>query len=181
MMKKIIMTLLALVMILSLSATAFADTINNTNFTDGTATDTGEVEVTVHSDHTTVYEVDVSWSDLEFTYNFGRWDPQSHTYSGSWEDNKDTGNIVVTNHSNAVIQASASLAVDVVAEQAGVTVAFGEDVEIENAAEVSYGNRGTAPNKNIQVKLTGTPDVGTTTISWACVVTITDISAASGN
>lgn len=55
-----------------------------------------------------VYSIDVIWTDLTFTYTEGtaQWDPSNHDYSSTVEDPKwtdSTGEITVTNHSNAQI------------------------------------------------------------------------------
>ncbi|MBE6533383.1 MAG: hypothetical protein E7678_00205 [Ruminococcaceae bacterium] len=55
---------------------------------------------------TIVYSVDVTWTDVSFTYSEGnaQWNPEEHKYNSTvnnadWEDS--TGEITVTNHSNA--------------------------------------------------------------------------------
>ena len=58
-----------------------------------------------------VYSVDVTWDDVEFTYNNGstQWNPATHEYSSyitrpGWADGN--GKVTVTNHSNADVAIS---------------------------------------------------------------------------
>ena len=71
----------------------------------------GEIDVTVKyraSAEPAVYQVDLEWSSMVFTYTEAGtkvWDPTNHTYqmnvSGSWD--KTTAEIKVTNHSNVPV------------------------------------------------------------------------------
>lgn len=108
-MKKITVFALSLVLALSLCVPAFAaestvtsngdtqDIDVNARYVDGVATPT-------------VYNVDVSWDAMEFTYTVSgtrTWDAEKHEYavstSGAWTA---SGNeITVTNHSNTGIKA----------------------------------------------------------------------------
>ena len=108
-MKKLLTAVLALALSLSLCAPAFA--AESTITEDG-----GKKEIDVNAkyvdsvDTTTVYNVDVSWGAMEFTYTVSgtkTWNPETHTYevstSGAWTA---SGNeITVTNHSNTGIKA----------------------------------------------------------------------------
>lgn len=65
----------------------------------------------------TVYSVDITWGDMEFTYTAaaGVWDPTTHTITGAdggtWKVNNEGGNkIKVTNHSNTAVTATFSYA-----------------------------------------------------------------------
>ena len=51
--------------------------------------------------------VTIAWGDMEFAYYSGRWDAQSHTYSGGWKQESNGGNeITVQNDSNVALQVS---------------------------------------------------------------------------
>ena len=108
-MKKLLTAVLAFALLLSLCVPAFA--AESTVSGNG-----GKQEIDVNAkyvdsvDTTTVYNVDVSWGAMEFTYTVSgtkTWNPETHTYevstSGAWTA---SGNeIAVTNHSNTGIKA----------------------------------------------------------------------------
>lgn len=106
-MKKIITILLALALVLAMSTTAFAATIES---------DYGSQDIDVSAKFvdgvsvSTRYSVDVTWGAMEFTYTVSgtkNWDPETHTYTAStqptWTASGNT--ITVTNHSNTDITA----------------------------------------------------------------------------
>ncbi len=102
-MKKVFAILLALTLVLSLSTTALAagtgdyqQTVTG-SYKEGTAADT-------------VYSVDISWSDLSFTYTApaaGTWNPTTLKYDGAATQGtwSGTGTITVKNRSNTAITA----------------------------------------------------------------------------
>ena len=111
-MKRIISFTLALASALALAAPAMAEeaTIGQGNqnievyakYEDGSTTDT-------------VYSVDISWGNMQFTYaksGTRTWVPSTHTYedgtTSAWTADGNT--ITVTNHSNAEVTASFSFA-----------------------------------------------------------------------
>ena len=106
-MKKILSFVLVLAMLFSLSITAFAaESMTGTN--DTSSTDVHGTYIAGTSGGT-VFSVDISWSDMNFTY-YGAsspvWDPVTHTYSGEereagWAESN--AYIELTNHSNAHI------------------------------------------------------------------------------
>lgn len=105
-MKKILSVVLALGMLAAIAVTASAANTEENPMTDITNYSTKAVTVTLDdSDADTVYRVDVTWADTDFTYELAggaTWDPATHTYStvtGAWETT--TSDIKVTNHSNA--------------------------------------------------------------------------------
>ncbi len=107
-MKKITTILLALALVLAMSITAFAATIESNS---------GSQDIDVSAKYVdgvsapTRYSVDVTWGAMEFTYTVSGtkvWDPETHTYTTStqpaWTASGNT--ITVTNHSNTDITAS---------------------------------------------------------------------------
>lgn len=105
-MKKFVSLVLALVMVMSLTTTAFAATI-----TTGDQNIDVEAKYQDNTTTSTVYSVDVSWGAMQFTYTESgamTWNPADHTYTDSttagWTANGNT--VTVTNHSNADVTAS---------------------------------------------------------------------------
>ena len=107
-MKKMVTILLALVLILAMSTTAFAATIESNS---------GSQDIDVNAKYVdgvsvpTRYSVDVTWGAMEFTYTVSgtkTWDPETHTYTTitlpAWTASGNT--VTVTNHSNTDINAS---------------------------------------------------------------------------
>ena len=106
-MKKTLSIILALVLALSLSVTAFAATNDGSSPTDITVNGTF-VSGTASDEK---ISVDIVWDAMDFTYTAasqGTWNPATHAYDGAtaggWSDN--TPVITVTNHSNVAINAT---------------------------------------------------------------------------
>lgn len=194
-MKKFLALILALAMVMAMATTAMAattDTINGgTNFDSGTAN--GVVQVMVEdTSATTVYKVDVTWSDLQFTYVFGSWNPSTHTYNeGSWKDDMDSATITIENHSNNSIDFSAQIegglthADSTYGVTSTLTAGTVHDDDGEMAAEAdsiagylvsadaaAYRNAA-APKATINLDISGTPRVFTTGGTFEDVGTIT--------
>lgn len=135
-MKKMMSLILALMVVMSLSITTFADEdIRKSADVKGTYTS---------GSNGIVYSVDISWAGLEFTYNGaskGTWDPENHTYIGAteagWADGE--GTITVTNHSNTDITATPSYAAASGYESASMIFSDGEN-QIENLLVASADN-----------------------------------------
>ena len=113
-MKKILSVILALVIALSLSVTAFAATNDGSSPTDITVNGTF-VSGTAAGEK---ISVDIVWEAMDFTYTAasqGTWNPVTHTYEGAteggWSDNNPA--ITVKNHSNADIYATLDFTTDV--------------------------------------------------------------------
>lgn len=116
-MKRAFTMTLALLLVMSLSAVAFAAAPGDSESIDVT----GKYNSTVNT--ATVYSVDIVWENMTFTYNEVTekvWNSADHSYSstttGEWD--KTTANITVTNHSNAAV--TAAVAYNAVADT-GVT------------------------------------------------------------
>lgn len=112
-MKKIFALVLAVMMIATMSTTAFAAETVTTDGGNATINVSGTYNAGDAADD--VISVDVAWAGMEFTYNAaseGTWDPATHSYTGSttagWST--ETATITVTNHSNVAITATCSFA-----------------------------------------------------------------------
>lgn len=131
--------------------------------------DSYNVNVNIAEDGTvgTVYDVDVVWTDLAFTYTFdgdsAQWNPDKHEYEtkaaegtvGAW--NKTGANITVTNHSNTTLNVTATKADE--ANTNGVTFALtNTTLELANAEGTAYES---APNGVIACTISGTPTTKT--------------------
>ena len=146
-MKKLISLILALVMVMGLATTAFADEVKSPQ----TLTDeNNSVDIPVKGEYIQqlksddIISVDVEWKAMNFTYaatQQGTWDPSSHSYkdpvtSGAWV-NDTTSDIKVTNHSNVNVTANFSFKADITTvtgsfAEATASPAFGFDDEEEN-------------------------------------------------
>ena len=118
-MKKIMSLALALIMLMSLSVTAFAadtspktvEANNGTATIDVTAKYVNDVDAAAEK-----VNVVVEWTAMEFTYTVDGtqvWNPSTHSYTvenetANWSEN--TATITVTNHSNVAVNATLSFA-----------------------------------------------------------------------
>ena len=112
-MKKTISVLLTLVLMLSLSVTAFA-----ASATTAPATDSADINATYVAGAAggVVFSVDIEWSAMNFTYQAAGqpvWDPETHSYSEAipekWEG---SGTVTITNHSNTALDVTPSYTMD---------------------------------------------------------------------
>ena len=100
-MKKLFVVALALVMMLAMATTVFAET-------EGLREESTSVTVTYQPGELPedVYAIDIIWESFDFTYVQAAqvWNPTTHTYEddengvSGWE--KATANVVITNNSN---------------------------------------------------------------------------------
>lgn len=139
-MKKTISLIVALALMLSLSATVFASDLGGSRDVTAVYT-TSTTEDDIHS-------VAISWGDLTFTYSETTektWNPDTHTYdtvtSGSWDKTEST--ITVTNHSNVSVDVSMSVTpvegtgVEVALTGGDATLAAGVEGDVAGAASVT--------------------------------------------
>lgn len=168
--KKITSVLAAAALVCTMSTTAFAeDGVGTGNYNadvKGTYQDGGASD--------TVYSVDITWEDMSFTYTAageGTWNPETHEYNGatqaSWSESK---NIVVTNHSNAAVTATASFQADGGYEAVSMTFS-NNGLQLNSAVDTTYDQ---APILTIRVIPGGTlaesangGKIGTITVSIA--------------
>ena len=168
-MRKII-TILALVLTVAL-CTSFAVSAVDPVTISGLNTATQDANVTVNpkaEDKSAVYSVDVTWTDVAFTYNAGTttWNPSTHKYdaagtAASWTDNQ--GTVTVTNHSNAAVTATVSFEpsgdVNVAIENAEIELPSAEGkattaTELIGTATLTASGAPTATGKIGTVKVT---------------------------
>ena len=180
MMKKKTALVLTLAMVFSLAPlSAYADTIDRVGGTashDVTATYVDGSSGGAGGAGTTVYNVDITWGDMAFTYTAeaGIWDPANHTYTGAeggaWTvDNKDGNKIKVTNHSNAEITASIDYtpapgydSISGSFDKTSLVLATAVDTEVSNA-----------PNDSAALTLTGALGSDTTANTTIGTITVT--------
>ncbi len=109
--KKILATVLAVVLAMGLSTAAFAEkgsapklTVPNEQVigVEGSYVGEGKAE--------TVYSVDVAWGSMTFTYHTTgdkTWNPDTHEYNftegDGWKFDENSNKVTVTNHSNAPV------------------------------------------------------------------------------
>lgn len=160
-MKKFMAVLTVAVMVMSLCMTATAAGIQQSGNSDS-----ANVKATYASKtEKTVYQVDIAWDGLEFTYNAaykGEWNPTTHQYEGATEAGwaEGMGIITVTNHSNTAITAVPSY----VAEEAYKSAEVDFDVTSLSVATADNGvdgAAGTAVSGEIKVTPSGSLPEGT--------------------
>lgn len=160
-MKKILAFILSLSMAMAVTGTVFAAE----GITNG-GTDSSDVKGTYSSEATvTVYSVDISWSDLEFTYNGafeGNWNPTTHEYEDATAAGWAAGNgrITVTNHSNTDITATPSYSAKTGYESADMNFSI-PALKVATADNGVNGAAGTAVEGTITVTPTGSLPEGT--------------------
>ena len=164
-MKKFLTLIFTLAFVISLATVpAFADTIDS-----ATGSDSRDVKATYNAgtSDTTIYSVTITWGAMDFTYNDGAWDPETHTYDASWTA---TGNTVtVTNHSNAAV--TAKLTYTAAQNYIGITGTFGNDtLNLATAVGTAVNN---APTESTKLTLSGALDSSTAANTTIGTVTVT--------
>lgn len=130
----------------------------------------------------TVYNVDISWGDMAFTYHeakTGTWQPQNHTYLGAQDanwtaDSVDGDVITVSNRSNAAIKAGfAFTAADGYSVGADFTkngtALTDNSITLDSAAVT-----GTLQSQSVTVSPTGSITEGEGVTLGTVTITITD-------
>jgi hypothetical protein len=104
-MKKLIAAMAALAMLAAISTTALAASVPITAGTPATAT----APVQTTTTQTDIYSATIVWGAMAFAYDFGIWDPGTHTWGGAkWASAGFTGTndaVTVTNDSSQPITA----------------------------------------------------------------------------
>lgn len=183
-MKRLTAMLLALVMVFSLSVTAFADEAGTeTTANKATADKDSEYKASIdvnakyisRLDSEKIISVDVAWQDMNFIYyasQQGTWDPSEHKYTGetSAKWNKTTSDITVTNHSNAEVTATLSYTQSVTTVTGSLSAS---ELTLESAAQEKYmgENDDKAPSATSTFTIGGymesssSTDLGTITVA----------------
>lgn len=170
-MKKATSFVLTMVMVLSLGCTAFATEVNN---------GAKDVTATYHPGSTsdTIYNVDVSWGSMEFTYTApaqGTWNPETHNYdnpgiTGTWTCDTDANKISVTNHSNTEV--SVVLAYQSALEYTAITGAFDKErLELATAVGTEVAS---APSASAVLNLNGELEESETAVTVGTITVTLD-------
>ena len=144
-MKKLLTTMLSLLLLVTMSSTIVADdseTVANP--------ESKSVMIKIKSEN--VYSVDITWDDLTFTYDLGTWDPETHTYiEPGWENGITSKTVTISNDSNAPVLAFVSVANDTSTN--GITTTVSD--EALELGEVTVG--GETTKATFDVVVYGTP------------------------
>lgn len=170
-MKKIISLILAAVLVLSMAMIASATTYDSdptgseVQWQDSN-TESQTAKILVTGDRNPVYNVEVTWTSLEFTYSYGDdllWNPATHEY-----DNQQVGwgtrsaTVTVVNHSNAQVKCTVS-ATDLNGRDAYSVTLNDDDVPVvetlANAEDVAYAVPGNADSMQVTIVPIGTPTI----------------------
>ena len=157
-MKRVFTFLLALSLLMCSSVTAYAAEFPETVGKNESA----EIDVTAkYSSSTvtpTVYSVDISWSNMTFTYtqeDTKTWNAADHSYEtstkGEWD--KTSATVTVTNHSNAAVQVDVEYTP---VQDTGVTGTLTNTSAALNAGE--EGNYSGAESLTATLTISGKPN-----------------------
>lgn len=173
-MKQIFTLALTFLLIFSLvTVTAFA-TNDKIEATGGTATKAVKASYSAGAGGGTVYSVDITWGNMEFTYSAGSgstWNPANHTYSlggaGGWSHNGNT--VTVTNHSNTEV--TATLAYASTEGFKGISGSFDKStMNLKTADGTTFEN---APKDTAALTLSGALDSSVTGSATIGTITVT--------
>ena len=169
-MKKLISLILALALVMSMSAVVFAEDQANVGVGDYTADVTGTYVAGTTGG--TIFSVDIAWAGMSFTYHAEQqpvWNVETHTYSevvaAYWEGE---GTITVTNHSNAKISATPTYTKNTGFESANMTFSTGK-LNLASAADTNAAVVGTitvTPSGSLPANTEDTT-IGTITVTIA--------------
>ena len=171
-MRKFLAISLALVMVLALSVTCFAERITTV---PTTKTEDVKISYVAGTSAPDTYAVDVEWDSLTFVYNASgkTWDTTNHVEvnnAGSWQN--DTATITVTNHSNVDIKSTIAYAAGTANGEAVATLTGGAETTLA-AAEGE-----TVASQTATLKIAGTPALGAESAT-ATIGTLTVTIAAA--
>lgn len=191
-MKKTLALVLAIMMVMTMSVTAWASEVDTSpkKLTGENQSAIILVEGTYNGSETTehVISVVISWEAMTFTYNASsthKWNPDTHSYvtttGGSWANESKA--ITVVNHSDVTVEASFAFdAVD------GITGSFtaAEETGFENnkfaVLPPAIGSeQGDAPSKTVNFSITGGTISAEKTALGNISVTIGAYTVASPN
>lgn len=156
---KILSGAMALAMLACMSTTAFAETVSEV---PGSSIVNVTIEAEAAKEVETVYSVEVGYEPISFKWTAGEantWNPSAHTLSGATEGkwDKNSADITLKNHSNAIVYYKATIAGDYVPQKDNVTLSLtGGDASQMEADTVSEHN--TSADKTLTVNVNGTPD-----------------------
>lgn len=159
--KKVLAVVLALVMALALSVTAFAGENNGKKPEDAPT----KIDVTgAYSGEGTpadVYSVDISWGSMEFTYKTTgekTWNPENHQYNltegDGWECADGADVVTVVNHSNAPVTVDFSFEKEAEPYKGPYTGTMSNESETLDPA-VENTDPDTAPSTTSTLQLSG--------------------------
>ncbi len=166
-MKKFFAISLALVMVLALSVTCFAATLN----APGNVTEDVKINYVAGASAPATYAVDVEWDSLTFTYNASAktWDDVNHVEvenAGAWVNN--SAKITVTNHSNVAIKSTIAYTAGTANGTAVATLTGGAETTLAAAAGA------TVAKQEATLAIAGTPTLAATSaVSTIGTLTVT--------
>ena len=172
-MRKFFAISLALVLVLALSVTCFAERITSLPGTES-------VDVTVsYSDGDAApptYAVDVAWESMSFTYvqSAQEWDATNHVEkdaaTSGWSDADAT--VTITNHSNRSVWATVAYAAGTASGDAAFALTGGAESELVAAAGASVATKtATLTASGVPAENADETVVGTVTVTIAAAAT----------
>ncbi len=166
-MKKIFAIVLTLAMVLSLAAVPALAEVSKLDGTNKSASQDVKATYNAGDSTKTVYSVAITWGEMDFAYNDGAWNPDTHKFGASWAV---TGNTVtVTNHSNVAVDAKLTYTAE--KNYADITGTFSKDVlNLDSAVGTDVNN---APSDIVTLDLSGVLSSSTPAGTAIGTVTVT--------